>query len=114
MQQKRDPFDAVRAAREVAHAASYLASEAATLARVFEAYGAVDASIAASQACIVAAQAAFELDDYVLRTDLTEADLQGALMTAGRSLEAATGAIESARRAMEAAGAVGAGSLASG
>lgn len=93
--------DTLRAAREVAHAASYLASEAATLARLFESMGAVEASIAASEACIRAAQAAFELDERVLR-ESGGGDMADALVTASRSLVAASEAVESARRAMQA------------
>src|SRR5438552_13419052 len=58
--QEGSPRVAVRAAREVAHAASYLASEAAGLARLFEQHGAVEASIAESEEVIRAASRAFE------------------------------------------------------
>lgn len=94
------PRDALRAARELAHAASQLASEAATLARLFESMGAVEASVAASQACIEAAQAAFALDEQVLRDGHGGPDLKEAVVTALRSLEAASVAVTSAKRAL--------------
>lgn len=92
---------AIRCARELAHAATSLASEAASLARTFEAQGALEVSIAASHASIRAAQSAFELDETARSA---APDLGDALRCALRSLEAAESAVSAARQALTAAG----------
>lgn len=105
MSREGDPRVAVRAAREVAHAASYLASEAAALARAFEDHGALDASIAASEASIRAANRAFELDEKGRAIGHEAPHVRDAIQTAAHALEAAHDALASARRALEAAAA---------
>lgn len=89
----------MKAAREVAHAASYLASEAASLARVFEGYSATEESAAASKAAIQAARSAFDIDEAVLQG--TEGPrLEATLVHASLALEAAAAAIAAAKDAV--------------
>lgn len=94
------PAKAIRAAREVAHAASYLASEAASLARVFEPYAATEESAAASQAAIRAAKSAFEIDEVVLLAVDAPPSLTETLRQAKRSLDAAAEAVAAANDAL--------------
>lgn len=95
---------AIRSAREMAHLATSIASEAANLTRALESYGAMHASVAASQASIRAAQGAFIVDEVALSaTRLTGADLQEVFLKTEACLDAAEQAIEAARSALRAA-----------
>lgn len=100
-----DSSRAIRAAREVAHAATQLAHEAASLARVYEGYGtARDASFAASAASVRAARAAFDLDERALAPPGQDDDaLDGAIRASLASLEAATAAVAATRAALDVA-----------
>lgn len=89
---------AVRAARELAHCATSLASEAATLARLFEPYSAAEPSVAASRASLAAAQASFALDDLVASG---AAPLPEVFAHADAALDASIAAIQSAKAALE-------------
>ena len=89
----------MKAAREVAHAASYLASEAASLARVFEGYAAMEESAAASKAAIRAARSAFDIDESVLAHGDGPA-LEQTLLHARRALDAAADAVSAAKDAV--------------
>ena len=89
---------ATRGARELAHAASYLASEAASLARVFEDGEAHESSAAASRCAVRAAESAFRLDELALhRQPDRPADLQEALRHAKGALDAAAESIAAAK-----------------
>lgn len=90
---------AMRAARELTHVATSLASEAANLARAFEAGGStLETSIAASHASIRAAQAAFDADKDARGPSPALDDL---LEHAERALEAAEQALALARCALD-------------
>lgn len=93
---------ALRSARELAHLATSLASEAANLTRTLETFGATQASVAASQASIHAAQNAFSIDASVLAPG-DSPDLDEVLLKTGACLEAAEEAIRAARCALDAA-----------
>lgn len=88
---------ALRAARELAHCATSLASEAANLARAMEAHHSAELTIAASKASLDAAQASFAIDDLATSG---RADLPGVLERAHASLEAAEVAVGAAKRAI--------------
>ena len=89
----------MKAAREVAHAASYLASEAASLARAFEGFSAMEESAAASKAAIRAARSAFDIDESVLVSGDGPA-LEQTLLHARRALDAAAEAVTAAKDAV--------------
>src|SRR5688500_9434836 len=93
------PSQAMAAARELAHAASALATEAATLVRNLEAdaNGANGASALAAEAALRAARAAHEVDAVALDGPH---ETERALQTAQRALLAAEEALASARRAL--------------
>ena len=96
---------AVRAARDVARAASQLASEAAKLARIYADTGPADeAALVASEASVHAARAAFALDDAVAGDP--DAALDAAIRASLVSLEAASAAVAATRAALDAAFAV--------
>lgn len=89
---------ALRAARELAHCATSLASEAANLARALEAHHSAELTITASKASLDAARASFAIDD--MATGGRSADLRDILERAHASLEAAEAAVGAARRAI--------------
>lgn len=97
---------AVRAAREMAHLATSLASEAATIARVYEGHGGSHASITAAQASIEAAQSAFVADARALGADASAAEV---VRAADRALDAALRAVQAAKQALALVGAAGPG-----
>gem|GEM_PF-3716798 len=88
---------AVRAARELSHCATSLASEAANLARALEAHHSAEHTFAASKASLDAAQASFAIDDMAAtgRVELVEV-----LDHAHLSIEAAEHAVRAAKRAI--------------
>lgn len=96
---------AVRAARELARAASLLAAEAAALARVYSDHGpSEDAALTASEASIHATRAALDLDD---RIAAGESAVDAAIRASLASLEAASAAVAATRAALDAALSVG-------
>lgn len=96
------PERAVRAAREVARAASLLASEAATLARIYADSGpAEEAALVASEASVHASRAVFALDQTVPSDP--DAALDAAIRASLASLEAASAAVAATRAALDAA-----------
>lgn len=88
---------ALRAARELSHCATSLASEAANLARALEPYHSSETTIAASRASLEAAQATFALDDLMASRT---ADLGVVLARADTSVEGALQAVQAAKRAL--------------
>lgn len=99
---------AVAAAREVANAASHLASDAARLARIFQEHDGNDASVAASEAAVRAAQVVFRFEDEEKdgRVISLETALEGALHASLASLEAATASLNATRAALDATAAL--------
>ena len=96
----------LRSARELAHLATSLASEAANLTRTLENLGVMHASIAASQAGIEAAQCAFAIDALALGPAGAEPDaatLHDVFLKTESCLDAAETALAAARGALEAA-----------
>jgi len=89
---------ALKAARDVARAASVLAAEAAALARLYADHGpAGDAALAASEASVVASRQAITLEG--IPQDEADAVIRAALA----SLEAASAALSATRSALDAA-----------
>lgn len=88
---------AVRAARELSHCATSIASEAANLARALEAHHSAELTIAASKASLDAAQASFAIDDMASAGRLP---LSEVLERAHASVEAAEVAVQAAKRAV--------------
>jgi hypothetical protein len=88
---------ALRAARELSHAATSLASEAANLARALESHHSPDLTIVASKASLDAAQASFAIDDMAVSGSPT---LDAVLDRASASVGAAEIAIDAAKRAL--------------
>lgn len=88
---------AMRAARELSHCATSLASEAANLARALEPYHSAETSIAASKASLESAQASFAIDDL---TASGSEDVAAVLARADASVDAAMMAIQAAKRAI--------------
>lgn len=96
------PQRAVRAAREVARAASLLASEAANLARVYSESGpAEEAALVASEASVHASRAVLAIDQETPNDP--DAALDAAIRASLASLEAASAAVAATRAALDAA-----------
>ncbi|HUR70170.1 MAG TPA: hypothetical protein VM370_13080 [Candidatus Thermoplasmatota archaeon] len=90
--------EAATRAKDVARAATHLASEAAALARVFADHGpAADACFAASEASVRAADALFSMEREGFD------DIDRAVHAALVSLEAASAAVAATRAALDAA-----------
>jgi hypothetical protein len=88
---------AIRAARELSHCATSLASEAANLTRALEPYHSAESTIAASKASLDSALASFAIDDMAAAGS---PDLDAVLARADASVEAALVAIQAAKRAL--------------
>jgi hypothetical protein len=88
---------AIRAARELSHCATSLASEAANLTRALEPYHSAQASIAASKSSLDSALASFAIDDMAAGESPS---LEAILERADASVEAALSAIQAAKRAI--------------
>jgi len=95
----------LQAARELAHAATFVASEAAALARATGLEGGGIEGVAASHAALEAAQRAFDLDEASATAGdpLPDDALRGALQLAARALDAAREALDAAERTVAAA-----------
>lgn len=95
----------LRSAREVAHAASQLASEAAAMARLYGERVAHDASIAAAEASILAARAALSLEGEEPRrmAPVDSEELLAAVRASLASVEAAAAAVGATKAVLEAA-----------
>jgi hypothetical protein len=92
---------AIRAARELSHCATSLASEAAHLARILEHRGGADVSVVASKASLDAAAATFAIDDMVAGPRAPA--LPMVLERADASVDAALLAVQAAKKAIAAA-----------
>jgi hypothetical protein len=95
----------MRAARDVARAASQLASEAAALARIYEDHGSArESSAEASEAAVRAAQVSFGLDRDMRAGEGRGQDAAAfAIQASLASLEAASAAVIATRAALDAA-----------